>query len=129
MSGPSRRVPRVVSSSTGPFQSTASRSAPVSTSHGLPCFSAPRSTHLPAAAHAQVAAEHEPALEAQQQVLADRLDRLEPAPVEALGREHRGRARVRRLDRDALADERLQPARRAVERVSLGHVPATLAAK
>jgi hypothetical protein len=36
---------------------------------------------------------------------------------------------VRRLDRDALADERLQPARGAVERVSLGHDPATLAAQ
>ena len=64
---------------------------------------APRSTHLPAAAHAQVAAQHEAALEAQEQVLADRLDRLEPATVEPLGDEHRGRARVRRLDRDALA--------------------------
>ena len=44
MSGPRRRALRLVSSSTGPFQSTASRLAPVSTSQGLPCFWAPRST-------------------------------------------------------------------------------------
>ena len=87
----------------------------------------PALEHLPAPAHAQVAAQDQAALEAQEQVLPDRLDRLEPAAVEPLGRERRGRARVRRLDRDALADQRLQPARRAVERVSLGHLAATLA--
>src|SRR5437763_9248554 len=36
MSGPSRRTTRSSSSSTGPFQSTASRSAPRRTSHGRP---------------------------------------------------------------------------------------------
>ena len=76
---------------------------------------------LPAPAHAQVAARHETAFEAQQQVLPDRLDRLEPAAVEPLGGKHRGGARMRRLDRDALAHERLQLARGSVERVSLGH--------
>ena len=49
----------------------------------------PALEHLPAPAHAQVAAQDQAALEAQEQVLADRLDRLEPAAVEPLGREHR----------------------------------------
>ena len=89
----------------------------------------PALEHLPAPAHAQVAAQDQAALEAQEQVLADRLDRLQPAAVESLGRERRGRARMRRLDRDALADQHLQPSRRAVERVSLGHFPATLASR
>ena len=76
---------------------------------------------LPAAAHAQVAAEHEAALEAQQQVLADRFDPLEPAAVQPVGGEHRGSARVRRLDRQALTDQHLQLARSAVEGVAFGH--------
>ena len=129
MSGPSRRVPRAVSSSTGPFQSTASRSAPRQHEPGLAVRLGAALDDLPAAAHAQVAAQDQAALEAQEQVLADRLDRLEPAAVEPLGRERRGCARVRRLDRDALADQHLQPSRRAVERVSLGHVAATLASR
>ena len=81
----------------------------------------------PASGHAQMRAEHDPALEAKQQVLADRLDRLEHAPVDALGDALRLRARVRRLRLDALADERLQPSRRPVKGIALGHV-ATLEA-
>jgi len=42
MSGPSRRSARVWSSSTGPLQSTASRSRPRSTSQGRPCRLPPR---------------------------------------------------------------------------------------
>ena len=78
--------------------------SPRRTSHGLPCLDAPALDHLPAAAHAQVAAQDDAALEAQEQVLADRLDTQQAPPVEALGNALRGRARVRRLD--------LRPARR-----------------
>ena len=80
-----------------------------------------RAAARPAAAHAQVRAEDDAALEAQHQVLPDRLDRLEPPPVELLGDVRRLRARVRRLDLERLADERLKPRRRAVERVALRH--------
>ena len=57
----------------------------------------------------------------QQQVLADRLDRFEPRAVEPLGDALTRRARVRRLDLEALADKHLEPPRGAVERVSFGH--------
>ena len=75
----------------------------------------------PTALHPQVAAQDEPALEAQQQVLADRLDRLEPAAVEPLGEALRRRARMRRLDLDPLADEHLQSRGGAVQGVTFGH--------
>ena len=51
--------------------------------------------HAPAARHAQVAAHRHAALEAQDQVLADCLDGLEPAPVHLLGDARRAAARVR----------------------------------
>ena len=51
-----------------------------------------------------------------------RLDRLEHAPVDPLGDALGLRARVRGLGLDPLADERLQPSRRPVETVALGHV-------
>src|SRR6185312_1995582 len=76
---------------------------------------------LPAPAHAQVAAQNEAALEVEQQVLADGLDSLEPAPVEPLRRDGCGRTRVRRFDGHTLADERLQAARRAVKSIAFGH--------
>ena len=125
MSGPRRReaaCPRP-SSSTGPFQSTASCSSPRSTSHGLP--DAGRSARLdpPAARHAQVAAEHEPALETEEEVLPDGLDRLEQAPVETLRELLPGGPRMRRLDLDSLSGEHLEPTGRPVERVSLWHAP------
>jgi hypothetical protein len=68
-----------------------------------------------------VAAEDQPALEAQQEVLADGLHALQRPPVQARRDAGRRRARMRRLDLDALADERLQALRGAVERVALGH--------
>jgi signal transduction histidine kinase len=77
----------------------------------------------PAPLHPQVAAEGHSALEAQQEVLADRIDTLEPASVEARGEVQGGGARVGRLDLDPLADERLEPAGGAMDAVSLGHVP------
>jgi len=68
-----------------------------------------------------MAPEDEAALEAEEEVLPDRLDPVEPPAVEALGQAlHRG-AGMRRLDFDALADERLQPLGRAVERISFRH--------
>jgi hypothetical protein len=74
-----------------------------------------------------VAPENDPSLEGEQEVLADCLDREQPAPVEPLGQALRGRLRVRCLDRDTLTHEHLEPARRAVERVALGHGRASLA--
>ena len=78
--------------------------------------------HGPAPAHAQVRADDDAALEAQHEVLADGLDRVEAAPVDLLGDALGLRARVRRLDLEPLADEHLQAACRAVERVALGHL-------
>ena len=66
-------------------------------------------------------AQHDAALEAEHEVLADRLDRLEPAAVEPLGNARRLRARMRRLDLQPLPDEHLEPPRGPVERVALGH--------
>ena len=76
---------------------------------------------LPAALHAQVAAEHEAVLEAQEQVLADCFD-LEQAPaVEALGDACHPGARVRRLDRELLPDQDIETPSRAVEGIAFGH--------
>ena len=63
----------------------------------------------------------DPAFEPEQQMLADGLDRLEHAPVDALRDTGRLAARVRRLDLEALPDERLQAAGSAMKRVALGH--------
>ena len=89
----------------------------------------PALDHVPAPAHPQVAAQHEPAFEAQQEVLADRLDGLEPPPVEPLGDALGRSARMRRLDGHVLADEHLQLPGGAAERVTLWHGRATLAAR
>jgi hypothetical protein len=68
-----------------------------------------------------MAPEDEAALEVEEEVLADGLDALEPASVESIGETlHRG-ARVRRLDFDPLAHERLKLARGAVDGVAFGH--------
>ena len=67
----------------------------------------PRLVDAPAAGHLQVTAQDETALEAQQQVLPHRLDRLEAEAVEALREPLHGGAGMRRLDLDALADEHL----------------------
>ena len=75
----------------------------------------------PAAVHPQVAPQHEPALEAQQHVLADRFHRLEQPAVEALGEPFDRRPRMRRLHLHALAGEHLQPPRRPMNRITLRH--------
>jgi hypothetical protein len=54
-----------------------------------------------------VAAEDETAFELEQQVLADRLDPLEPLAGQAFGEPERLGPGMRRLDLDALPDERL----------------------
>jgi hypothetical protein len=79
-------------------------------SHSL--GSAPLDT--PASLHAQVAAQNEAALEMKQEVLSHHLHLLEPSAVEPLGEPLHRRARMRRLDLDALADENLQPLRGAM---------------
>src|SRR4051812_49139806 len=77
--------------------------------------------HAPAALHAQVAAEDEPALEAQQEVLADGLHAFEPLAVEPWRELLHGRPRVRRLDLELLTDEDLQPPSGTMQRVAFGH--------
>jgi len=62
---------------------------------------------LPAAGHAQVAADDDAALEPEQQILADRVHRLEHAAVHAGGDAGRLCARVRGLDLEPLPNERL----------------------
>src|SRR4051794_34669675 len=81
----------------------------------------PARLDAPAARHAQVAAEDEPALELEQDVLAHGADGLELLAVEPLGQCERRGAGMRRLDLDPLPDEHLEPPRRAVERVAFGH--------
>src|SRR6266513_1414601 len=63
--------------------------------------------HLPAARHAQMAAQDDTVLEAKDEVLSGRLDAEQPATVEALGEPLDRRPRVWRLDLDPLADEHL----------------------
>src|SRR5690242_1565682 len=79
------------------------------------------SEHTPPPFHAQVTAQHEPALESQQQVLPDRLDALEPLAVQPRRELLHGGTRMRRLDLQLLADEDLQPPGGPVQRVAFGH--------
>src|SRR4029078_7058239 len=76
---------------------------------------------LPAALHAQMAAEDEPVLEAQEQFLPDGAAPEQAPAVEALRHAGDPRARVRRLDGDLLSDEHLQATRRAVQGDALWH--------
>jgi hypothetical protein len=76
----------------------------------------------PASGHAQMVAQDEAALEAEQEVLAERLDGLEHARVEALGDRERARTRVARLDLDPIAHEHLEAQRRTVQGIAFGHV-------
>jgi hypothetical protein len=68
-----------------------------------------------------VAPQHEVALEAEQQVLPDRLDGDEATPVQSWCDPGGGRPRVWRLHLDAFADERLETPCGAVQRIALGH--------
>jgi hypothetical protein len=68
-----------------------------------------------------MAAQDDAAFETQEQVLAGRLDRLEPSAVEPRRKLLDRRARMRGLDLEPLADEHLQPPGRTSERVTFGH--------
>ena len=68
-----------------------------------------------------MAAHDDAAVEAEEEVLADRLDALEHAPVDLPRDAGHLRARMRRLDLEPLADEHLEPLRGAHERVAFGH--------
>ena len=81
----------------------------------------------PAAVHSQVAAQHEPALEAQQHVLPDRLHRLEAATAEPVREALRRRARMWRFHLHPLAGEHLQLQRRAMDRVTFRHATRVVA--
>src|SRR5437764_15062233 len=64
-----------------------------------------------------MAAEDGAALEAEQDVLADRLDALKPPSVQLRRKLLHRRARVGRLDLQLLSDQHLQPAGGAVDSV------------
>ena len=68
-----------------------------------------------------MAPEDEAILEAQEKVLADGLDLQQLAAVEPLGDTRQPGPRMRRLDLELLADERLEAPRRAVKTVAFGH--------
>src|SRR5437764_4212484 len=68
-----------------------------------------------------MAAQDDAAFETQEQVLAGRLDRLEPPAVEPRRKLLDRGARMRGLDLEPLADEDLQPPRGPNERVTFGH--------
>ena len=86
-----------------------------------PALAAP--VDAPLSRHAQVRVQRQVALEADEQVLAARVDRAHGAPVEPLGPAIHRVARLRRLDRDdRLADQRgAHAAGGGVDRVALGH--------
>jgi hypothetical protein len=68
-----------------------------------------------------MASHDDSSFEPEQQMLADGLDRLQHSPVDAFRYSGRPAARIRRLDLQPLADERLQTACGTVKRVALGH--------
>jgi hypothetical protein len=77
--------------------------------------------HRPATRQPQVRAEHDATVEAEDQVLADRLDRLEHAAVDPLCDPAGPSPRVRRLGGDPLADQHLEASGGTVDRVPFGH--------
>ena len=76
----------------------------------------------PATRHAEVRADDDAPVEAQDEVLAVHVDRGEALSVDVLGDPGRPAAQARRRRLDHVADERLQPPARAVDGVALGHV-------
>src|SRR5262249_9121782 len=75
----------------------------------------------PAARHTKVAAKNDSLLEAEEQVLADRLDPEKTAAVEPLGEPLDRRPRMRRLDLHLLAHQHLQSASGSRQGVPFGH--------
>ena len=82
--------------------------------------------NLPAPLHAEMAAQDEPVLEAQDQVLADGLDLQQLAAVEAIGDAGETRSWMRRLHIERLTDEHLEVARGAVKGVAFRHTVASV---
>jgi hypothetical protein len=68
-----------------------------------------------------MAAQDPAALERQEEVLPDRLDREQAPAVEQLGDPPDLRPWIRRLHLEVLTDERSKAARRPVKCISLGH--------
>jgi len=66
-------------------------------------------------------AKDDSSLEVEKEVLADRLDALEPPAVEATGNVQRSSARMWSLDLYALTHKPLQATSRAVDAVAFGH--------
>ena len=89
-------------------------------SHGRPRIGRPRGWTRQAG-HAQVTAQDQPALEAQEEVLPVRVDGLEPPAVEVLCDAGGNGSRMQRLHLDGLADKHLEVPRGAVQGVTLGH--------
>ena len=75
----------------------------------------------PATGHAQMAAKHPAALEAQEQVLPASLDGFEASPVESLSDSGGTSPRVHGVDGQPLPYENAKPRRRAMDGVSFGH--------
>jgi len=70
---------------------------------------------VPATVHPQVAPKRDAALESEQQMLPDRLDALEPTPVDGCGDARDEPAGMRRSGRHVQPDERAELRRGAVE--------------
>jgi hypothetical protein len=68
-----------------------------------------------------VGAKHDSAVEAEDQVLAVRLNSLEHVAVDPLGNACGASSRMERLGGDPLADEHLEALRGTVDRVPFGH--------
>src|SRR5439155_19711904 len=77
--------------------------------------------HPPASLHPHVATQDHSAFEAEQEVLADCVDGLEPPPVQQRRELFHGRTRVWRLDFELVADEHLQASGHAMDCVSFRH--------
>ena len=124
MSGPSRGIERACSSSTGPFHCRASTREPRRTSHGRPGETVQLSLpghERPAAVHPQMAVQDEPPSKRSSRFFPTASTESRRRPSSRSASRFDSSARVRRLDLDALADERLEPARRAVKCVALRH--------
>ena len=124
MSGPTRRAGVTSSVSTGPFHWAASSSPARRTSHGRPARLVPGPPDGPAAVHAQVAPNDDSSLETQQEMLADRVDRLEHATVDSRRDAGEEPARVRRRRLHPASHEHAEPLRSTVDRIALRHLAA-----
>ncbi len=107
--------------STGPFHWVASIVSPRRSSHGRPAPVEPIGADAPATVHPEVTPHRDAAFEAEEEVLPDRLDALEPAPVDRLRDAGDEPPRMRGRRRQAEPDERAEPRCGAVEGVAFGH--------